>query len=230
MKTLKVVIGSVLALFSTITIFEMFSEENGAGLFGAISGYVLIMAIAVWLIYSGLKDNKIKIKNTNAKVNYKADDSLQNLSDLKQKGIITDEEYKNKIDKIEAEKIKHNLKNSVEYKQLKNLLDNGILSKEEFECKIQLLQNVSEKELGFKNNISTTNSDTNNYYKNTLRKTFYKIDNKNYSIESLILELESNNLELWRNTVVELEDGTKKRLDEIKDLSFIIKKYFPPKN
>ena len=140
MKTLKVLIGVVLALFSTITIFEMFSEESGAGLFGAISGYVLIMAIAVWLIYSALKDDKINITNADTKVNYKSDETFHNLSDLKQKGILTDEEYSQKVSKINADKNEQELKNSVEYKQLKSLLDSGVLTKEEFESKIKLLK------------------------------------------------------------------------------------------
>ena len=63
------------------------------------------------------------------------------------KGILTEKEYRTKVEKIETEKTEQNLKNSMEYKQLKSLFDSGILTKEEFENKIQLLQSVSEKEV-----------------------------------------------------------------------------------
>lgn len=146
MKTIKVIIGIIIAFFSTKTIFEMYNEESGAGLFGAFSGYIIFMAIAIWLIYSGSKDEVTKVKNVNlenaansAKNYDKNRTDIDNLKDLKEKGILTEEEYNQKANKIESEKKEENLKNSQEYKQLKSLFDNGVLTKEEFESKIKRL-------------------------------------------------------------------------------------------
>ena len=146
MKTIKVIIGIIIAFFSTKTIFEMYNEESGAGLFGAFLGYVIFMAIAIWLIYSGSKDEITKAKNVNFEniensvKNYdKNRTNIANLKDLKEKGILTEEEFNLKVEKIEAEKTEQNLKNSIEYKQLKNLFESGVLTKEEFESKIKRL-------------------------------------------------------------------------------------------
>jgi hypothetical protein len=70
----------------------------------------------------------------------KLDYSIENLKNLKEKGILTEEEYKQKIYKIKSEKENQTLKNSSEYKQLKSLFDSGILSIEEFENKIQQIK------------------------------------------------------------------------------------------
>ena len=149
MKTIKVIIGIIIAFFSTKTIFEMYNEESGAGLFGAFSGYIIFMAIAIWLIYSGSKDEVTKVKNVNlenaansAKNYDKNRTDIDNLKDLKEKGILTEEEYNQKANKIEAEKAEQKLKSSTEYKQLKSLLDSGILSQEEFGKKVVLLYNT----------------------------------------------------------------------------------------
>ena len=97
--------------------------------------------------------NNHKFESTpERKTEKKLDSTISNLTELKYKGILTEEEYKTKIDKIEAEKTEQNLKNSLEYRQLKNLFDSGILTKEEFENKIQLLQKVSQKEVDTKEN------------------------------------------------------------------------------
>jgi hypothetical protein len=149
MKTIKVIIGIIIAFFSTKTIFEMYNEESGAGLFGAFSGYIIFMAIAIWLIYSGSKDEVTKVKNvnlendTNSAKNYdKNRTDIANLKDLKEKDLLTDEEYNKKVSKIEQEKKEENLKNSQEYKQLKSLLDSGILTKDEFDDKLIVLKTL----------------------------------------------------------------------------------------
>lgn len=56
--------------------------------------------------------NKMKLENTPEKiiekkteeVKLKLDTTIENLKDLKQKGILTEEEYKQKVEKLEAEK------------------------------------------------------------------------------------------------------------------------------
>lgn len=102
--------------------------------------------------------NNYKINNTTEKITEKKieqvknelDNSILNLKDLKDKGILTEEEYNLKVEKINAEKEEQSIKNSQEYKQLKSLLDKGILTKEEFENKVQIISNISNKEINKK--------------------------------------------------------------------------------
>lgn len=72
--------------------------------------------------------------------------SISNLTDLKDKGILTDEEYKEKVQKIEADKKEQDVLNSTEYKQLKSLYNSGVLTKDEFESKIEILKNSSNNQ------------------------------------------------------------------------------------
>ncbi|MDY0089102.1 MAG: SHOCT domain-containing protein [Flavobacteriaceae bacterium] len=86
--------------------------------------------------------NKYEKENTSEfKEEKKLSTSIDDLKDLKQKGILTDEEFSAKIKKVEQDSLEHKLKNSTEYKQLKNLLDSGILADEEFSNKIEVLRN-----------------------------------------------------------------------------------------
>lgn len=94
------------------------------------------------------------------KTEKKLDSTISNLTELKEKGILTDEEYETKVEKIEAEKTEQNLKNSLEYKQLKSLFDSGVLTKDEFENKILLLQNSLDKIINKRQTVfrETTNN------------------------------------------------------------------------
>lgn len=93
------------------------------------------IGILIVLIYN----SNIENNTPERKIEKKLDSTISNLTDLKNKGILTDTEYKNKVEKINIEKSEQNLKGFLEYKQLKSLLDNGILTKEEFESKVQKL-------------------------------------------------------------------------------------------
>lgn len=92
--------------------------------------------------------NTSVINNSDEKVNERKseqiinnlDSSVKSLSDLKDKGVITEVFYFKKVAEIKAKIAKEELENLIEYKQLKNLLKNGILSKEDFEDKIINLQ------------------------------------------------------------------------------------------
>ncbi|RTY92995.1 hypothetical protein EKM01_02495 [Flavobacterium sp. RSP46] len=106
------------------------------------------VGILVVLAYNSYKVNNSTEKITERKVEQvkiNLDNSISSLKDLKDKGILTDEEYKTKVKKIDAEKTEQNLKKSLEYKQLKSLFDSGILTKEEFENKVKLIKTVSIK-------------------------------------------------------------------------------------
>lgn len=99
-------------------------------------GIVIFVFIIVIIIIIFFKKNIFK-KNSNQN-NIK--NSLNSLIDLRNKGIISEEEYLVKTTKIfEEEKIEQKI-NSVEYKQLKSLYENGILTKKEFESKVDLIK------------------------------------------------------------------------------------------
>ncbi len=102
------------------------------------------VGIIIMLLYNNYIESNSVEKVTERKVEQNTNtlnSQIRNLKDLKEKGILTEEEYKTKVKKVEAEKAEQKLKNSTEYKQLKSLLDSGILSKEEFGKKIVLLYN-----------------------------------------------------------------------------------------
>ena len=106
------------------------------------------IGIIAILVYKNYKENntieRIAEKNVEQRKN-DFDNSISTLKDLMQKGILSEDECKQKISKIEAEKTQENLKNSIEYKQLKKLLDSNVLTKEEFEKKVKLLKVEDEK-------------------------------------------------------------------------------------
>jgi len=68
MKVFKLVFGLILGIAAIVTILGMLGEEQGAGLGGALTGFVIIMAIAIWLIFSAIKGfEKQSLKNTEKK-------------------------------------------------------------------------------------------------------------------------------------------------------------------
>ena len=86
--------------------------------------------------------NTNQINSTPEKITEKKIDStIANLTDLRQKGILTELEYKEKLYKIEQEKTEQSLKNSSEYKQLKSLFESNVLTKDEFHNKTNILKN-----------------------------------------------------------------------------------------
>jgi uncharacterized membrane protein len=107
------------------------------------------------LFFLVLAYNKYKLNNTSdAKerkqniVNIQKLESIKyNLVELMEKGIISEEEFNSKVEKIESQKTDYDIKNSTEFKQLKDLFDSGILTKDEFENKVKLITEFSEKEI-----------------------------------------------------------------------------------
>lgn len=55
MNTIKIILGIILALASISTLFQTLGEESGAGLGGALFGFVLISGLSLWLIITGIK-------------------------------------------------------------------------------------------------------------------------------------------------------------------------------
>jgi uncharacterized membrane protein len=81
----------------------------------------------------------------------KIDNSKSTLKELKDSGIITQEEYKEKVERIDNQKTELNILNSKEYTQLKSLFDSNILTKEEFENKVNMLKSKNTNKLSHKN-------------------------------------------------------------------------------
>ena len=91
----------------------------------------IILFIYNYQKFKSSKEHKVETaKNT----------AVSSLKELREKGILTEVEYQEKISKVESQK----LENTREYKQLKNLFDSGILTKEEFENKVKLLNKTSK--------------------------------------------------------------------------------------
>ena len=68
------------------------------------------------------------------------DDKINSLKELKDKEILTAQEYNDKVKNLENQKQDSELKSSEDYKKLKSLFEDGILTKEEFENKVEILK------------------------------------------------------------------------------------------
>jgi len=123
----------------------MFGEEHGAGLAGAITGFIIFAGFGSWLIYSGSKkpEDIISINPNNdtkpTVYNDKYEEKLDTLRELKNNEILTFEEYSEKSGIIKKEQEESELKQSDDYRKLKSLLDENILTKEEIEQKLKIL-------------------------------------------------------------------------------------------
>ncbi|WP_164879130.1 hypothetical protein [Flavobacterium cerinum] len=54
MKTFKIISGAILAIVAINVMITMAGEEQGAGLAGAVTGFIIIGSISAYLLYSGL--------------------------------------------------------------------------------------------------------------------------------------------------------------------------------
>jgi uncharacterized protein YqgQ len=126
MKIIKNIIAIVLFIFGTITIILISSEERGASLFGAFCGYIIVLAISIWIFYTA---NKMKVFN-NSKVSI--NEKLTSLENLRDSGLLTKEEYVNKSSLINSKLQQIRIEESDEYKKAKKLFDSGILTENEF--------------------------------------------------------------------------------------------------
>lgn len=102
--------------------------------------------ILVAKYYNNLAYKKSK-EYTHYTTERKIDSSRSTLKELKDGGIITEEEYKEKVEKINKQKTELNILNSREYTQLKSLFESNILTKEEFENKVNMLKSRNSDKL-----------------------------------------------------------------------------------
>ena len=175
-------VGAVVGLITASSLYvwnsDEFTKEQKIFLLIAMVFFpVQWIGILVIKYYNNHKYESTPERKTEKKL----DSTISNLTELKEKGILTEEEYKAKVDKIAVEKTEQNLKSSLEYRQLKSLLEGGILTKEEFENKIQLLQSVSEKEVDTKE-INKIIDSTNKTYLETIEE---KVEEKNTNFTAL---------------------------------------------
>jgi phosphate/sulfate permease len=105
-----------------------------------------ILAVLMYFYNKSISTGKINFSefsigksqhSQSKKSNLSIKEQKQGLDSLKNKGILTSEEYEEKIHKIEFANRQKQAKNTNEYKQLTKLFENDILSKEEFELKSQ---------------------------------------------------------------------------------------------
>ena len=148
-------VGAIVGL-ATASSFYIYKSEKFSSIQKTILLICVIFPPAQWLgilivlAYNNYIENnsveKIAERKNENKINT-LNSQVESLKNLKEKGILTNEEYNQKVEKIEAEKAEQDLKNSTEYKQLKSLLDSGVLTKEEFESKIVKINNIINKQL-----------------------------------------------------------------------------------
>jgi hypothetical protein len=152
----QVIIGAVMGLLISTSLYvwnsNTFTKEQKIFLIICIifppAQWIGILII---LIYNNYKSENTPEKLIEKKVIEKKinlNSSIENLLELKEKGILTIDEFNEKIEKIETQKIEEEIKNSSEFKQLKSLFDNNILTLAEFENKIKLLENKYLKKNG----------------------------------------------------------------------------------
>uniref|UniRef100_UPI00404A5A48 SHOCT domain-containing protein n=1 Tax=Flavobacterium sp. TaxID=239 RepID=UPI00404A5A48 len=134
------IVSNIILSFIIIPVFIGGKREIGY-LYSALACVFLSPLVGLIITLSSKKTKETLEKEYENSKEFKKNLSVKNnLSDLKEKGILSEEEYKQKTQKIESEKAEQNLKNSTEYKQLKSLLDSGVLTKDEFESKVALLR------------------------------------------------------------------------------------------
>lgn len=151
MNDLKTIGGVVLFILATISFINVSEGHSGAGLWGMITFYAIMIVISGTLIFFGtrkpkeerIKDKEQKIINTENE-NYNS--KIESLTELKNKEILTEEEYNEKIKNLENLKSEAQLKLSDDYKKLKSLFDDGILTEQEFKSKIEILRETLNKE------------------------------------------------------------------------------------
>ena len=209
-------VGAIVGL-ATASSFYIYKSEKFSNVQKTILLICVIFPPAQWLgilivlTYNNFIENnsveKIAERKNENKINT-LNSQVKSLKDLKEKGILTSEEYNQKVEKLEAEKAEQDLKNSIEYSQLKSLLDSGVLTKEEFENKIEFINNknkmliesigqyLSQKDLNIiKSNYNKSNKYSSKEIRNKLEEVLKIKTNlsDNELIELVINELENKN-------------------------------------
>ena len=189
-------VGVIVGL-TTASSFYIYKSEKFSSVQKTILLICVIFPPAQWLgilivlAYNNFIENNSVEKTTERKIENKINtlnSQVESLKDLKEKGILTSEEYNQKVEKLEAEKAEQDLKNSTEYKQLKSLLDSGVLTKEEFENKINLLKGFSDKEIAEEVILEITSKINNVYFDNNkIKKETSDSEVWNYMLKVILI-------------------------------------------
>lgn len=134
-------------LFGLFSAYQLYSIQgtNGTPIYKFM---IIISFIATTSYFYDLSYGSIVNKNpknyfgTNEviKQEVKPLSKIESLNNLKEKGILSEEEYMEKAKIVNQEIAEKKLKETEEYKQLKDLLDSGLLTENEFENKISTLK------------------------------------------------------------------------------------------
>ena len=155
MKKALLITGIGLIIFSTISIINITEGQSGAGLYGMLTFYLIMLLVSGILIYFGTRETKKKnyfrtqintnqsntnqsnTNQSNTNQSNKYDSNHQNLKELHEQGVLTDDEYYEKSALLKMERLERELKLMPEYEKLKSLYDEKILTKKEFDKKVE---------------------------------------------------------------------------------------------
>jgi hypothetical protein len=165
---------SSIAISTTLYVYnsnDFNKEQKAILLISIICPPIQWIGILIVLAYNNNKiqnSPEVIIKKEIIEHNIKLDSSIESLKHLKEKGIITNNEFENKIEKLEDKRIEQIIQNSIEYKQLKSLLESNILNPEEFDEKVKMLKNDNilkdivkrDETIDTKKNITFTKKET----------------------------------------------------------------------
>jgi hypothetical protein len=141
-------VGLIIGLVSASSFYVYNSDR-----FSVVQKVFLLVGIlfppAQWigilgvLVYNYFKDKKSLERLNYIEINKSSSANkihLKHLSDLKNNGILSDEEYWNKISDIDSKNADQEIKLTDDYKKLKSLFDSNVLSEIEFNDKVILLK------------------------------------------------------------------------------------------
>lgn len=163
MREFKIIFGVILIAVSLYTFGTTYEQYRGEEMYGALTVFILLIVIGGGLIYSTQhkeiheERRKEKAYQNEQSVINEVSQKEQNLINLRDKGILSEEEYNSKILKIRKDRAKTELEKTKEYQQLLQLYNSEVLTKEEFDTKVNLLvkkQNLEQQEMGLKNRLS----------------------------------------------------------------------------
>ncbi|MCG8182881.1 SHOCT domain-containing protein [Tenacibaculum piscium] len=160
-------VGIIVALTFTSTIFILQSNyfsKNQKIILGILfvfppAQWVLALIIGIWNKQS---ESTIGFKIDNAN---KSDDEIEKLKNL---GLLSEEEYKDKKEKVLEMKLNELVLKSEGYISLKKLKQNNILTQEEFEQKSEILKNEILEQV---NSSEFENTEKNKVQKNSTSDT-----------------------------------------------------------
>lgn len=137
-------IGIIVGLAMTSFLYVLNSNSFTKGQKALILTLIIFppahwIVLIIVLIYNNNFTKEAVEANKIVKEIERIKESKKTIDQLKENGLLNEEEYKNKVEKLNLEKNNRKLKNTQEYKQLKNLFDNGVLTNEEFENKSKII-------------------------------------------------------------------------------------------